>query len=263
MYQFRDKKQIAKRKILIRNLIITGIVFLIILGLNSPLSKFLNSIGLPIWKSENVITNTVEDKGYLLRTRSSVFRENDTLKNENNNLKNRMIDYDILSKENEQLKELLGRIAPTTDFTLATILTKPNRSPYDTVVVDIGSDGGITTGMRVYADAHIPLGVVSEVYKDSSLVTLYSNPKYITEAVLQQSNTSVELIGRGGGNFEMIIPQDLSSSQGEQVVLPGLNTEVVAIIDGILSAPTDPIKKVILRSPVNVQSLKWVQIKRN
>jgi len=31
----------------------------------------------------------------------------------------------------------------------------------------------------------------------------------------------------------------------------------------VISSPNDPVKKILLNSPINVQSLKWVFIKRN
>lgn len=174
-----------------------------------------------------------------------------------------MIDYQVLKSENEQLKELLGRISPKYNFTLANILAKPNSSPYDTIIIDVGSNLDITEGLQVFADGNMPIGEIGKVYENSSLVMLYSNPGQVTEAMLEGSNTTVELIGRGGGNFEMTIPLDLPSENGKLVVLPSTQSGVIAVIDALLSVPTDPVKKVLLRSPVNIQSLKWVQIKRN
>ena len=77
------------------------------------------------------------------------------------------------------------------------------------------------------------------------------------------SNASVELTGRGGGNFEMIIPLELSAEKGTVVYLPGSSSTILATIDEVISKPSDPFKKVILSSPVNIQNLKWVQVKIN
>jgi hypothetical protein len=37
----------------------------------------------------------------------------------------------------------------------------------------------------------------------------------------------------------------------------------IALIDETISTPTDPFKKVLLSSPVNVQNLKWVEVKKD
>jgi cell shape-determining protein MreC len=264
MYQFRDKKQINQRKNLIRTIILVGIFLVLsLLGFLAWTGKIFNFIGRPIWKAENTIVEKVTDTGYLVRNKSSVFKENNILKEENATLRSSILDYQLLKSENDQLKEVLGRLPTKHDFILATIITKPNRSPYDTIFIDVGSDLGITEGMEVIALGNVPVGEISKVYSNDSLVMLYSNPGQVTEGVLSGSNASVELTGRGGGNFEMTIPLDLPSESGMMVTLPKLENEVVAIIDAVISTPTDPVKKVLLHSPANVQNLKWVQIKRN
>lgn len=263
IHQFRDKKQIAKRKTVIRTLLICAAFLLLsVVGILTWSGKIFTSLGHPIWKAENSITDGLHNVSYLVRTKASVFAENENLKKENTDLKLSMIDYQVLKTENDQLKELFGRVDPKVNFVLASILTRPNRSPYDTLIVDAGSDTSIAEGSRVYANADIPIGEVSKVYSDASLVMLYSNPGQVTEGILDGSNASVELTGRGGGNFEMTIPVDLSVESGTNVVLPGIHAEILAIVDAVISNPNDPVKKVILHSPVNIQSLKWVQIKK-
>lgn len=262
IHQFRDKKSINKRKKTIRTALFFGVFLLLsVTGALAWSAGLLNSIGKPIWRAEQAIINGAENASVLVRTKASVFRDNERLAEENSKLQNSMIDYQIIKTENEQLKELLGRIPEKSEFILSTILAKPNRSPYDTIVIDAGAISGIQVGQRVYANATIPIGEISKVYDKTSLVMLYSNPGQNTEVMLDGSNASASLVGRGGGNFEMIIPLELSANKGWAVLLPGTTTEVVAIIEEIISTPTDPIKRVLLRSPVNVQSIKWVQIK--
>ncbi len=264
MHQLRDKRKITKRKNIIRNFIIVGILSLLaITGILYKSGKLFNLIGLPIWKTQNIVTETAHNSSYVLRTKAYVFAENEKIKEENINMKNQMIDYEILKSENDQLKELLNRIPSDHNLILATILAKPNRSPYDTIIVDAGSDVGVREGLSVFANGNIPIGKVGKVYNSTSIVMLYSNPGQITEAVIDGSNASVEIVGRGGGNFEMTIPLDLSAESGKLIILPNTTSEVVAIVDRLISNPTDPIKKVLLRSPVNIQNLKWVQIKRD
>jgi len=61
----------------------------------------------------------------------------------------------------------------------------------------------------------------------------------------------------------MSIPVDLPFEKGTSILLPNLQSEIVAIMQDVLSSPNDPVKKILLSSPVNVQSLKWVFVKRN
>ena len=264
MYQFRDKKQITKRKKIIRNVIGFGLFFILVcFGILGLFGKLFNFIGRPIWKAEKNVNNSLYDSNYLLRTKASISTENHNLIEEISNIRLTMIDYQILKNENNELKELLGRVNKNNNFVLGNILTKPNRSPYDTLVIDIGSSNGINEGNMVYVNGNIPIGIISKVYSDTSLVNLYTNPGQKTEGFIDISNASVVLIGRGGGNFEMIIPTELQVEKGTIIYLPGGNSHILAQVDETISSPSDPFKKVLLSSPVNIQNMKWVQVKRN
>lgn len=265
IHQFRDKKQIERKRKIIKNTFFL-IIFLLVasLGFFASTGKIFHFIGRPIWQTEKKVDQTLKDNKYLIRTKASVYKDNEGLLADNHDLKASMIDYNILKEENLSLKELFGRKPTSKDLVLSNILTKPNYSPYDTIIIDTGSDVGVNVGNIVYANSSTltPIGEISMVYSNTSLVTLYTNPGQTTEAMMEGTNTSVDLVGRGGGNFEMSIPIDLPFTKGTNVYLPGLQTEIVAITQDVISSPNDPVKKVLLSSPVNVQSLKWVFVNR-
>jgi cell shape-determining protein MreC len=264
MYQFRDKKEITKRKKIIRNVIGFGLFFILVcLGILSLTGKLFNFVGRPIWEAEKYITDSLYNFNYLLRTKASISNENHNLIEEVSNIRLTMVDYQILKNENDQLKELLGRTEVKKDFILGNILTKPNHSPYDTIVIDIGFNSGIKEGDMVYANGNIPIGIIGKTYDKTSLITLYTSPGQKTEGFIDGTNASVVLTGRGGGNFEMIIPIELTAEKGTIIYLPGNTSLIIAQIDEIISTPTDPFKKVLLSSTVNIQNLKWVEVKKN
>lgn len=264
IHQFQNRKQIERRKKIIRNLIGFGLFFILsVFGFLSWTGQIFNYVGNPIWRVEKFMTDSFYNINYLLRTKASISNENHNLIEENLNTKLAMIDYQILKNENNELKEMLGRFPIKNNFILSNILTKPNHSPYDTIIIDAGNNMGIEEGDLVYAGDSIPIGNIGKVYDKTSLVTLYTNPGQKTEGFIEGTNAVVLLIGRGGGNFEMIIPIDLSAEKGTIIFLPGNSSEVIALVNDVISSPTDPFKKVILSSPVNVQNLKWVQVKKN
>ena len=263
MHQFRDKKQILKKKRYMKNAIF-GILFILFAGFGifSYTRGFLNLIGIPLWHFKNVVDQKIDANGYVLRTKSSVFKENQSLLTENSNLKASMIDYNMIKSENDHLKELFGRIQGSKNLVLVNILSKPNHSPYDTIIIDGGENLNISTGNVIYANAEIPIGEITKVYADTSLATLYSSPGKMTEASIDTSNATIVLVGRGGGNFEATIPIDLEFNIGSFVYLPSLHPEIAAIIEEVISSPNDPVKKVLLTSPINIQNQKWVFVKK-
>jgi cell shape-determining protein MreC len=263
MIYLHDRNKDRKKKRFYVGLFIAIVVIIFsAIGVFNKLGGFFQLISRPIWKVENGLGNATQNLGYLVTTKSSVYNENLVLKEKNRELEGRMVEYGGLLAENANLKEMLGRIDPKDDFLLATILVKPNRTPYDTVIVDVGEGDGVIVGQEVFAKGDVPIGTISQVYAHTSIVKLYSTPGEVTQAQIEGSNASVELTGRGGGNFEMLVPTDLTVPEGTNVILPFIKMRVVATVVDIISAPQDPLRKVILRSPVNIQQERWLQIKQ-
>ncbi len=202
-------------------------------------------------------------------SKNSLYLENQTLRSELSEKDRQIADYNPILEENESLKEILGRKNETrpngssgreATMILATILAKPNQSIYDTLLVDAGAKQAVKAGNIVFALGNLPIGRIAEVYQNSSKVILFSNAGEKNQAIVSNKNIFMELIGRGGGNFEMILPRDLALQKGDQVVMPGLHPYVLAVVETTISDPRDLFIKALLTSPVNVQELKFVQV---
>ncbi len=207
---------------------------------------------------------------------NSYFSSKNSLYAENENLKSQLLEsqadranYASVVAENTNLKEILGRKNEKTNMILSAILSKPNQSVYDTLVIDVGTNRDIKVGDMVFALGHsptgeafgtVPIGRIAEVHSNSSKVILFSSSGEKTQAIISGKNLFMELVGRGGGNFEMTLPRDLVLQKGDQVVLPGINPYVLAVVETIISDPRDPFTKALLRSSVNIQELKFVEV---
>ncbi len=253
--QFLNKKKPRGSK----KIIIIIVTILLGLGLIFYSGTFFNFLGRPLWLSSNFISEKIKDLTYLFKDKKSLQKENQNLREENFSLKLFHINYQILENENIKLKETLNRL-PKENFVLANILSKNNQSFYNTFIIDVGDDHGLREGSLVLANGEIPIGKTEKVYKKTSLVTIFSSPQQETEAFIEGLNISINLIGRGGGNFETSVPMDLPVESGTSVFLPSKNLSVLAVVEEIISEPAEPHKKIILRSPVNTQDLKWVVV---
>ena len=173
-----------------------------------------------------------------------------------------MANYNSTLDENLKTKEILGRKDTKANMILAGILSKPNQSPYDTLIIDVGAKDGILFGQRVFALGNIPIGRIAEVDVNSAKVILYSNPGEKTEVVVTGKDTFMQIIGRGGGNFEMVLPRDFVLDKGAEVVSPGITPYTIGIVQTIISDPRDAFQKALLTSPVNIQELKFVEVEK-
>jgi len=173
-----------------------------------------------------------------------------------------MANYNSILDDNSKMEEILGRKNAKANIVLAGILSKPNQSPYDTLIIDAGANNGIAPGQRVFALGNVPIGRIAEVYSNSAKVILYSNPGEQTEVVISGKDTFMQIVGRGGGNFEMILPRDFVIENGTEVVLPGITPYTVATVQTIISDPRDSFEKALLASPVNIQELKFVEVEK-
>lgn len=198
-------------------------------------------------------------KSYFI-SKKSLQKENEDLRFQLNDSEARMTNYNTVLDENIKLKEDWRRKNEFKNTILATILAKPNKSLYDTVLIDIGEHDGIKIDSMVFADGYVPIGRVSEVNESTSKVVLFSTSGEKNEVVISGQDSFMELVGRGGGNFEMIIPRDFELVNGTEVHLPGLVPLTVAKVVTIISDPRDSVKKALLISPINIQHQKFVQV---
>ncbi len=253
------KKKIANLALLC---VLLFILFYFRFGIWSGLSSTAHLVFRPVIIIGNNIGGRLASVGAFFSSKTTLSEENQNLKSELDQNQATMTNYNSLLAENISLKETLGRKNEKTSMTLSAVLSKPNISLYDTLVIDVGTKENIQTGDMVFALGNIPVGRISEVYPSSSKVTLFSSSGEKTQVVVGDKNVFMEALGRGGGNFEMIIPRDFTLVKGDHVVLPGIMPYVLGVVETTISDPRDPFIKALLVSPVNIQEIKFVEVEK-
>lgn len=177
-----------------------------------------------------------------------------------------------LEQENIELKHLLGRdveYASTTastsiqvpkDSVLATVLRRPPYSPYDSLMIDIGTAEGVVPSDRVLAPGNVLIGKVTEVYTNTSKVELYSNPGNTYDILIGKNNITATATARGGGVFEVVLPRDSGVAVGDVVQIPSITTVTFATVTAIVAEPARAFSTVLFSSPVNINQLRWVVV---
>ncbi len=226
--------------------------------LNS-LGKLFNNTFRPVLLLKENISKSMSLRKAFVTSKENLIIENENLSNQVLELNSKIAQFETISKENEKMQEVLSR-SVSRDLVLAQILLRPSKYFYDYLIIDIGKESGIEKGNLVFALGNVPVGKVSEVFERSSRVTLFSTSGEVNEAYIK--DTAFDLVGRGGGNFEVILPKDFELEIGEKATLTGLNTNIVGIVGAVISDPRDTFTKAILKSPVNFNKLQFVQVQK-
>jgi cell shape-determining protein MreC len=197
---------------------------------------FLFSIGHRLWQQEKVAPQPPSQQALLLAIR-------------------------LLSKENSELESLLGRGGRAANSVLGRVLVRPGaRAPYDTLIIDVGAQHGITKGNAVIVDEKTIIGRVEEVYAHESKVTLFSSPGVLTPISVGELNTPSEAKGRGAGNYEILFPRDADIAV-DDIILHATNPAyALGVVAAIKENETDQFKTVLFASPITLQSLSYVHV---
>ena len=247
-------------RIIMKAVVIVAVIFLIHIIFPRFFSLLFNIISRPLWKTENVVVSESSGTTGYFMSKRFLFEENNNLKDENKNLKNENLRLNIVENENNELKKILGRTINKDKTVIASVLQKPPSISYDNLIIDIGTNDGIIKGDKVVIDGNNILGEIEEVLGKTSIVRLYSTSGQKTDVEIGTSTIQAVAIGRGGGNFEVIVPRSTKISIGELVLLPGINLQIFGIVEDIVTDPAHAFIRVLFRSPYNISSIKWLEV---
>ena len=261
-YLLNKRKRNKKIAFVLGVLIVVLIFVLSTTRTLSPLGGIFDFLATPFWRTGNWVDSSVKNFRDSKISKDKLIEENQILNSKILSMQATMISLEAKAKETDSLLEIFGRSSQSNIGLLAVVLARPPQSPYDTLVIDQGENNGVSVGDKVFAYGNIPIGFVGEVYNSTAKVVLYSQSKNITNTILIGSNLPVDLIGRGGQNFEAILPRDVSVPVGTFASLPSISSVPVAVVSSVISDLRDPFQRILLTSPVNIRYLKYVEVKK-
>lgn len=239
---------------------VIAVIFFIFIFSFTPTRNILFTVGSPLWLIKNKVSYFFVDNIAVLKSKNDILNENSSLKDQILLKNKEQILYDMLKKENEDLKNILNRNKTNQKLLLSSILVKPFLSPYDTLIIDVGSIDNINVGDKVLAEGNVFIGYVSEVYDQTSKVILYSSPGEKVKVLIGNNNIEKEAIGLGGGNFKVEIPREIDIKEGDSVVIPSISTNIFGTIEKIEFKESDSFQIILFKNPVNMAELKWVEV---
>ncbi|MDO8620342.1 MAG: rod shape-determining protein MreC [bacterium] len=227
------------------------------------LGNLVSEVALPFWNAEHSVVARVRTAFAYFSSKATLEAEVERLTGELLRVNRLLLDRDLLLEENALLKKVVGRDATAQKRILGAVLVAPPRSPYDSVMLDVGSRDGVISGARVFAGS-VALGSVSVVYSRTSLVTLFSTAGSKTPVLILHEGLAlpVESVGQGGGEFIATLPKETSVSVGDAVVIPGLPPIPFAKVEAIVSSATDSFEVVRFKNPFSFSELRFLEVER-
>lgn len=219
------------------------------------------SLTRPVWQGQGAIARGINNFLQTLRTKESLVRENQDLKEKIRAVE--LIEMNARTLEDTQLEmlELFGRDSKN-NFVLAAVLASPPKTMNDLLIVDVGENEGILVGDLVSHPEGGALGLVQEVLKHESKVILYSSNSIKTTAYLERGEHLIELLGQGGGTFISSVPKDVEVVVGDKILLPGIQSELLAVVKEVKFETTDAVKTILAKGVANIYSLRFVEINK-
>ncbi len=169
-----------------------------------------------------------------------------------------------LESENEGLKNFLGANdgvnVKRPKGSLFSVAQRPPFSPFDTIVVNGGSDNGIQVDDLAFASADVLVGYVTAVFPSTSIVTLYSSSGQRQEVYVGTSSEAVASEGRGGGNFYIKVPSETKITVGDPIIWPSMQNILIGVVNKVDAVSGDAFSYVFFRSLIPIYSIRYVEI---
>lgn len=214
-------------------------------GFSSLPSKVIGIISAPFQSlSSKISTSTKNFFDKFLNADKNV-KENEQLKQKLSELQNKLVEYETIKNENQQLREIVGlkKQHPDFEFEAGTVIARGPNDPFATFTIDVGSNQGVKYRDPVVTPLGL-VGVVTEVGPTYSVVTAILHPDIGVGAYQTRTNDtgvvtgSVKLAEQGKCKLGLLPRQvsiaigDIITTSGETGLFPkGLVIGTVEVIE--------------------------------
>ncbi len=243
----RVTRTVALAAILVIGLWLTGSAF-IYLG---------NVVFLPIRYIDTWLSESTAAFPSYVRDRSSLVDELAALQAEIATIDETRDRVSVLEAENETLKNLGSE-----DRIVAGVIGAPGELPYDTLLLDQGSEAGIVAGATVFRAPDQVIGTVVWARANSSLVELVTTSGTESTVYILGPDIYTTAVGLGGGVLQVSVPQGIPLEIGQSVILPGVSGGVFGKIEIIDPRPTRPAQYGYVQTGVPILSTRLVSVSR-
>jgi len=246
-------------------------IFIVVLNFTDfsrNINDFFFLISSPIQKSFWQAGKSVSDFATGILKTSTIKKEIEGLRFENQELLGQIAVLTELKRENEILREALGLgLEKESELMLVRIISKDISQ--DSILVNKGEKDGVSKGLAVITGQKVLLGRVGSVYDRFSEVVLISNKESSFGARIPEREIDGIIKGEGGFNLSFVlIPREKEILENDTVVtsvLGGVYPEglLVGQIKTIKKSDVDPFQSAEIKPAFNVNNLDYLFIIKN
>jgi cell shape-determining protein MreC len=222
------------------------------------LGKAASLVTQPVYLARHWITESGGTVPSFFRSQNELIGEINTLREQLAAGSGKNATLSRVLAENDELRSLLN-IADTKRI-VAGVIGRPPNLPYDSLLIDQGSGDGVREGAVVYHGDDHAIGYVSRAYSATALVTLFSTPGVEATAYIFGPDIYATVYGEGGGVIRISVPQGITLTKGDVVVMPTLEGGVIGSIEEIESVPTQPEQHAFIIGSIPIQSIRLLSV---
>jgi cell shape-determining protein MreC len=251
----RNSKTIENKRVYLVWIII---VFILLFSAKDIIATVTSFVVTPLYMARHYIETGTGNVPVFIRSRIDLENQISDLQKELSESRGMGTTLSSVMKENEELRSQLN--ASATPRIAAGVISRPPYSPYDTFVLDKGSDDGIVQYAPVYHGVSRVIGYVREVFSQSAFVTLFSSAGVESSAYVFGPNIFTHIYGEGGGVMRLSIPQGILVEKGNVVVLPSIEGGVLGEVFDVQSVPTEPEQHAYVSFDAPLTSIRLVSV---
>ena len=195
-------------------------------------------VGKPILKSAFSVIHSTSFTTSLFGSKADLIKERDGLLERNKVLESESEERDLKEMYSEDIERIFT--GSSDDKITASVLSRPNFTPYDSLLLDKGSNDGVTNGALLFGTKKRVIGFVARTYETLSHAVLFSTAGVESVVYIPKARVLVRAIGVGGGVMRLSIPQGIEVSEGIEVSYPTLSPSPIGKITRIVKTETSP-----------------------
>lgn len=244
----------------LRTIALTALVCIVLLFLLPRVFVVVASVIVaPVNSVKHWVTDSSASLPQYFRNRSELVEELKTLRSEVSLTGNKFT-IKALEKENETLRSLLGNAE--NERILAGIIGRPGVLPYDSLMLDRGKNDGIIQGAPVFIGEDTVIGVVKNATAHTSLVELITTDGFQATVYIIGPDIYTNALGIGGGQMRVGVPQGITLTEGDLVVLPSVDSGVYGEISVVQSEASRPEQYGYVSPKMPIASIRFVSVGR-